>query len=243
MELAYFIAVILVASILQGITGFGSALVAAPLLLLLIDKTTSVVALSFVSIALNGFLLATIKYPIDRKTFYNLLIPILTGLPVGIFILQALDINLLRLIVGVLSIMFAFLLFSNKLRVENSKSMRIFSGWFSGILHTSTGVGGPPVVLLLASENTDKDEMRKTLALIFLSMSIVSVFLFFLTSNLTDKSILYGTYAIPAAFIGGYVGNIVSKKVSQKQFIASVFLLVSITIALALYSAVKYYFF
>lgn len=239
MELYYFLLVIIFASALQGITGFGSALVAAPLLLLVIDKTTSVVALTFVSLILNLFLFIKIKYELDQKNLYRLLWPSLVGLPVGILVLNTLDINVLRIVAGLVSIVFAFFLFSKKLEVRNSKAMSISSGLLSGILHTSVGIGGPPVVLLLASQNTHKDEMRKTLALLFFIMSLVSMVLFFFSNNLNEKSLKFGLYAIPGAFIGGYLGNIVSKRVSQKQFIWSVFVLISITIIVALYSGFK----
>jgi uncharacterized membrane protein YfcA len=236
MELYYFLLVVVVASVLQGITGFGSALIAAPLLLLFIDKTTSVVSLSFISIALNAFLFATIRRTVDRKMFYTLFFASLTGLPIGIVVLTVFDVHVLRVIAGLLSILFAAFLFSKKLEVRNSKQATLFSGWFSGVLHSSIGIGGPPVVLLLASQNTNKDEMRKTLSLFFLGMSVFSIILFFLSHNLTHKSLMFGLYGIPAAFLGGYIGNIVSKKVSQKQFIWSVFVLVAATIIVALYS-------
>jgi len=110
MELYYFLGVIVIASLLQGITGFGSALVAAPLLLLLIDKTTSVVSLTFVSIAMNLFLFLKIKYPLEKESFYRLLWPSLLGLPIGILILQNLEVGVLRIIAGTLSVVFAFFL-------------------------------------------------------------------------------------------------------------------------------------
>ncbi len=241
MELAYFIAVILIASVLQGITGFGSALVAAPLLLLVVDKTTSVISLMFVSVALNALLLYSIKYPIDKKTFYNFFIPSLVGMPIGIIILNMLDVEALRILVGLLSFVFAFLLFSKSFHVESTKFKRMFAGWFSGVLHTSMSLNGPPVVLLMARENTDKDEMRKTLALLFMTMSIVSIFMFIFTNNITPKVISYGLWGIPVAVLGGWIGHQISKHVSQKQFIWSVFVLISITIIVSIYSGVKDY--
>lgn len=242
MELYYFLSVIIVASVLQGITGFGSALIAAPLLLLVLDKTTSVISLSFVSIALNAFLFIAIKYPLDKKTLYRIILPSLLGLPFGIFVLRHLDISILRILAGLLSIVFAVLLFGKSFQIKRTRLVRMLSGFFSGVLHTSIGVSGPPVVLLLARENTEKNEMRRTLALLFFIMSVASIILFFFTKDLTQKAINFGIYGIPAAFLGAYIGNLISKKVSQKQFILSVFILISITIIVALYSGFKGWF-
>lgn len=239
MELYYFLAIILVASILQAITGFGGALIAAPLLLLFFDKTTSVVSLAFVSIVINALLLYSIRRPIDRKTFYDLFIPSLIGLPIGLFILNNFSAGALRIFVGGLSLIFAILLFSKSFTIQSSKLRRIFAGFFSGVLRTSVGLNSPPVVLLLASENTDKDEMRKTLAFLFFWMSILSVVLFFFTDYLTKEVWGYALWSIPAALIGGWIGNAISKKVSQKGFIWSVFILIAASLAVALYSGFK----
>ena len=111
MELYGFVLVIFAASILQGITGFGSALIAAPLALLFIDKTTNVLSLTFVSVALNGFLLWKIRHSISRSLFGFLFVSSLVGLPIGLAILKVADIQTLRIVAGSLSILFAALLY------------------------------------------------------------------------------------------------------------------------------------
>ena len=67
MELFGFVGVIFFASILQGITGFGFALIAAPLALLLVSKTTNVVSLTLVSLALNAFLLWHVRSALNKR--------------------------------------------------------------------------------------------------------------------------------------------------------------------------------
>jgi uncharacterized protein len=236
MELLGFSLVILIASILQGITGFGSALIAAPLLLLFLDKTTSIISLTFVSIALNGFLFWKIKTAINRKIFITLFMASLTGLPLGIYILKFTDIQALRILAGSLSVLFAVLLYLRIIKLGGSKIITVVSGMLAGILHTSISMSGPPVVLLVAGQNKAKEEARKTFAAFFLAMSIVSVLLFSATQNLTNKSLTFGLYGIPAAFVGGFIGNRIAKHVSHRQFMVLTFALVCITGILAVYS-------
>jgi len=239
MELYYFLGIIFISSVLQAITGFGGALVAAPLLLLFFNKSVSVVSLAFVSVIINTLLLIRIHTKIDRQTFFDLFIPSLVGLPIGLLVLNYFSTTALRIFVGVLSLVFAVLLFSKNVKVRSSKWRRVFAGWFSGILRTSVGLNSPPIVLLLASENTDKDEMRKTLAFLFLLMSLVSVVLFFFAHNLNTETWHYALWSIPAALLGGWIGDMVSKKVSQKGFILAVFGLITISLIVALYSGFK----
>ncbi|OGZ00645.1 MAG: hypothetical protein A2946_01465 [Candidatus Liptonbacteria bacterium RIFCSPLOWO2_01_FULL_53_13] len=239
MELYGFVLVIFAASILQGITGFGSALIAAPLALLFIDKTTNVLSLTFVSVALNGFLLWKIRHSISRSLFGFLFVSSLVGLPIGLAILKVADIQTLRIVAGSLSILFAALLYLKFIKISQSRFLTILSGGLAGILHTSISMSGPPVVLLVAGQDINKDEARRTFAAFFLAMSLISIALFAASQSLTIKGIAFGICGIPAAFLGAYVGNKIANTVSHKQYTTLTFLLVCITGILAIYSGLR----
>lgn len=237
MELLYFIGIIFTASILQAITGFGGALIAAPLLLLLVDKTTSLVALTFGSLAINSILLLSIRSPLNKRTFYNLFLPGLIGLPIGLWILRTLPTSALRLLVLGLSIIFGVMLLWKKVPVKSTDIKKRFAGWFSGILTTSVGLNSPPVALILAAENTDKDEMRKTLASYFLIMSVFSLALLVSTGHITKAVLYLPLRGVPPAILGSLIGNMISRKISQRGFIWGVFVLLASTVAVGLFSA------
>jgi len=115
----------------------------------------------------------------------------------------------------------------------------MLAGGLAGILHTSISMSGPPVVLLVAGQNADKDEARRTFAAFFLAMSIVSIGLFAAAGNLTIQGVEFGLWGVPAGILGGYLGNKIAKRVSHRQFIALTFILVCITGVLAIYSGLR----
>lgn len=239
MELALFIGIILFSSILQGITGFGFALIAAPLALLFIDKNTNVVALTIISVVLNTYLLISVKQVINRKLALPLLFSSLLGLVFGVWLLKTGSINQLRILVGLTSLSFAILLYFKLVSIKHFKRATMLAGGAAGLLHTSISMSGPPVVLLLSGSNMDKNDVRKTLAVFFLSMSVVSVALLLMTNNLTRQGVAFGLYAAPACICGGFLGNKVSRLVSQKQFVSLAYLLVLLTGLVAVYSGIR----
>jgi hypothetical protein len=239
MELPALLIVIAVASILQGITGFGSALIAAPLALLVTDKVTTVIFLTFVSLAINAFLFKTVRESVDRSLLALLFGASLAGLPLGIAVLRVVDTQELRVVAGTLSVFFAVFLYFRIMTVSRSRWLVALVGVVAGILHTSISLSGPPVVLLLMGVRREKDDMRKMLAAFFFLMSVVSVALFAVTGTLTAKGALFGLYGIPAALAGGYIGAKAARFLSARQFTALVFLLVCVTGAVAVYSGLR----
>lgn len=233
-----FLIVIILASFLQGITGFGSALIAAPLALLFVDKTTAIIALMFASIALNGYLLWRVRGVIDMRQFRLLFFASLVGLPLGLMALRSLDIDTLRIVAGSFSLVFAVLLYAKPLKAARAKSITALAGLFSGVLHTSIGMSGPPVVLLLAGQRAEKDNARRTFAAFFLVMSVVSIGLFAATGTVTHHGLVLGLLSVPGAILGAYAGAKIARYVSQRQFTFLVLALVCITGLLTIYSGV-----
>ena len=65
MQVVLFCAVIAFASLIQGILGFASALVAVPLALIFLPKEAVVSSMLVVGLSLNWFLSARVRYPIS----------------------------------------------------------------------------------------------------------------------------------------------------------------------------------
>jgi uncharacterized membrane protein YfcA len=60
-DLLVFVAVIMLASFFQGLTGFGQGIISAPVAFVLFDKATALSALISAGIVINVYLMATIR--------------------------------------------------------------------------------------------------------------------------------------------------------------------------------------
>lgn len=240
MNLFFFLVIILFACFYQGITGFGSALIAVPLALLVLDKFTVVSSLAIIGIPLNAFLFRKIKHPVSLSLLFPLCFASVIGMPFGIWILKTVPINLIKISAGSLSILFILIIYLAKISLPKTKFLTVLAGLLSGVLQTSIGMSGPPVVILLAGTDRAKNEMRKTLVTFFLWMSIISLPLFYFSGTLTLQRVGFGFYALPFVFLGAYLGNKVVEKIPQKTFRLLALVTVCLTGLLSIYSGLSH---
>jgi len=215
MSTFYFLLAIFISCVLQGITGFGFAVLAAPLGLLFFDQPTITVALSVIGLVLNGYLVRKIETKINKKIVLHLIISGLIGIPLGVLALTSLDANLLKLIVGILAIIFALLLILPKTRIKEKFPLTFSLGGLTGFLQSSVGLSGPPIVLLLLSYGLKPKELRKILAVVFLVLNIVTLPLLFWKDVLTLQGLFLGLMTIPVVIFGAALGNSISNHISQ----------------------------
>ncbi|MCJ7621598.1 MAG: sulfite exporter TauE/SafE family protein [Anaerolineae bacterium] len=218
MLLLLFVAVIFVACLLQGILGFGSALVAVPLALIFLPKETVVSSIIMMGLSLNGFLSVRIKERISYRPVLILFFASLFGMPLGVWVLRAIPLEAMQVFVGCLVVLFTVLLQWGKLRLPQKGVLTWVAGFFSGLLNTSTSMSGPPVLILLAGQGLPKDQFRRTLVSFFFVSGMVAALMLVASGVMTLERVSYGLVAIPFAFLGGYVGDRLSSRLPERPF-------------------------
>ena len=111
----------------------------------------------------------------------------------------------------------------------NTRWGTLVAGSASGALSTSTGLAGPPIVLLLASRGLPKHEFRGTSALYFLPMSVAGLGVLALRGLVEAPEVPLGFVLVPAAITGKAVGTALLKHVSERAFRAVTLGLVILT--------------
>lgn len=218
MEIILLSLFVLLASILQGVTGFGFAIIAAPLILSLYDAQTTIVILTIISLTLNTYLSNKIKTNYNKDILVKLITFGAIGIPLGIFIISTISPNTLKITASVLSILFALFIYIPKTHIKENTILTYLTGLVTGILQSSVGISGPPVVLLLTSYKLNPIEMKKILALFFLFLSTISLPLFFYKNILNIDRFNIAILMVPIAITGGFIGNKLAKKIPSQKF-------------------------
>lgn len=237
MTYLYYILIISLSAFLQGVTGFGLALIAVPLMLLFLDMTTIVVSLLFTTILLNPFLIRTIKHPADPHLLRLLIFSSVLGLPFGIYLLGVADLRVLKIAAGSLAILFTLILGFQAIRLPKSKTLLALSGLLAGVLQTSIAMSGPPVVLVLSAFCPNKHQLRKNLMIYFLIITFFAFVMFVINRTPVLEPMTYALAGIPFAWLGGYAGNYMANRVPQGIFRPIVFVVVFLTGCYTIYSA------
>ena len=158
---------------------------------------------------------------------------------IGVEVLRVIDPVYVRLGVGVIVVFSALLLVKDiRLPGADTRWGTLVAGSTSGMLSTSTGLAGPPIVLLLASRGLPKHEFRGTSALYFLPMSVAGIVILALRGLVDAGEVPLGLLLVPAAIAGKVVGTALLKRVSEGAFRAVTLGLVILTGTLGIATAV-----
>ncbi len=214
---------VFVAAVAQSLTGFGFALVLVPLLSLVWDPQSVVV----VSTILNGLLSISITIQLRRHIVLSrvglLLAGSVVGLPLGLVVLVTLDPGPLRLLIGFLVVLFGLLIYFGAVRPLKARGWQLIAtGLLSGVLQSSTSMGGPPAVLYLMSQRYGKLVVRSTLLGFFGPLCLLALVGFALAGMLRSETLLLTVAMVPATLLGILVGNAAFGRVSSELFRALV---------------------
>lgn len=209
----------LLAGTVTGLTGFGLALISTPLLLFVYEPRTVVVLTVFFSIFINIAVVWDSWREARRPLALALLVPSVVGVVLGAEVLRILDPLYIRLAVGAVVVLSALVLMRDvRLPGAGTRWGTVVAGSASGALSTSTGLAGPPIVLLLASRGLPKAEFRSTSALYFLAMSLVGLLVLAGRGLIEGGEIRLALVLVPAAIVGKMIGTAFLKKVSERAF-------------------------
>ncbi len=207
------------AGTVSGLTGFGLALISTPLLLFVYEPKTVIVLSVILSIFINLAVVVDSWREAHRGLVVALLLPALVGIVAGVEVLRVVDPTYIRLGVGIVVVISAVLLVRDTtLPGAQTRWGPVVAGSLSGALSTSTGLAGPPIVLLLAARGLPKHDFRGTSALYFLIMSVAGVAVLYLRDLVDPAQLPLALALIPASFAGKALGTSLLKRVSERAF-------------------------
>ena len=218
-EVAVGLAIMLLAGLVQGCTGFGLALMAAPCLMLVLPPTAAVPTLVLLS-TLGTFLLTLHAW---RHVRLGLVAPLaaggIAGFPLGIYALKAMDPALLKVFVGAFVVLFSLALLAGWSRpLRNVKGALFPVGLAGGFLGGSTSMGGPPVILFLTNQNMPKDVFRGNIVCYFFTVNCFGIAMFLASGLLTWRVAQYAGAFVPTMLVGTYLGVRLSQRLPEARF-------------------------
>ncbi|MES9970578.1 MAG: sulfite exporter TauE/SafE family protein [Candidatus Thiodiazotropha sp.] len=219
LHLSFAAGVIGVAYLVRGIAGFGSGLIAIPLLALMMPLTIAVpliVFLDYIASASHG-----IKHreAIQWKEIVSLLPFAVVGVLTALFIFQSVDMEALKMGLGCFVLLFAvYSLFSFSGKTLISSLWSVPAGSMGGVIGTLYGTGGPFYVMYLKFRNIEKTQFRATFATIFLLDGAGRLAGYIYSGFFSLDLVLMMAVAIPLMVIGMFIGGRIHTNMSQQTF-------------------------
>ena len=219
-ELAGVIGIAFLAAGCQSLTGFGSALVAVPLLSLYLDAKLAVVISTFLSTIVSTPLIFEVRRQLHLLKVMPLAIGGVIGVPVGLVILKVVDAGVLKILVAVVVILACALVFlAPRLTFGGRNTLSgLITGALSGVLRASTSMAGPPVVLYTLSHEQEIEEFRSTVLGVFLVTGVLTLPGFILADLVSRDAVIATAVALPGIAVGLLVGATLRARVQPKLF-------------------------
>ncbi|WMP19331.1 sulfite exporter TauE/SafE family protein [Thiothrix lacustris] len=230
-------AIVVLAYFIRGIAGFGSGLIAVPLLALFLPLTFVVP-----SILLLDFTASLVMGGLDLKRVQwqeiNILIPFsLLGVIIGTQLLVNLPMTPMLLALAAFILVFAI---RSLLNLKGEKP--ISRGWAvpaaltGGTVGGLFGTGGPPYVIYLNHRIHDKSLLRATFSALFFIEGAVRIVTFFIAGLLMAQTVWWSAlWALPIMLGALWAGGRVHTGLTQAQMtrlIGILLLLASVSLTL-----------
>ncbi|MEU6785336.1 sulfite exporter TauE/SafE family protein [Nonomuraea angiospora] len=227
-------AIILIASTVHAVTGFGYALVATPLLALAVDPHTAVVSTTMSALAMTITIAVRQRHHAEWKVAMVAMAGIVLGLPIGLWVYGVTSERVLTALIGV-GVLGCTVMVWRRVKVPGSVPVLVGVGLVSGALSTSTGTNGPPMVAAFQGMGYEPAKFRATLSAVFAGTSVFSLIGFAVAGQVNTQSLWIGLVGLPVVQLGWFAGNAIFSRIDAERFrkVVLAALLVSAAVTLA----------
>lgn len=207
------------AGFIQGLSGFGSVLLSLPLLAIFLDVRTAIPLVGLYGVALTVFLLVQLRQHWDWRKLYPLCAGSVPGAPVGVWLLNRLDAQIIQWIVGVVLILYAlYSLLMKPVAREFARIWAYIAGFLAGCLGGAISASGPPVIVYTSLQPWSKDQIKVTLQGFFVISGLVVIVSQTVGGLMTEKVIIFFLASLPVLIFGTWIGSLLYGRVKDESY-------------------------
>ena len=247
--------IVLVAQGLEGITGFGSTVLAVPFLAMILGLDEAVMVSATHTLLLTLYIVAVSWKKIVWKEFGFISLYVFLGVPAGFLLFQYLDETYMKMVLSLFMIGVGF----NGLRVtrrnrglvessaepvkscqseyQRSHLMR-FVLFLGGVIHGAFASGGPFVVIYASKALKEKALFRVSVCLLWMCLNAVLLTAWISLGKWTEKTGQALLVTLPFLLLGIFIGDFLHHRVNESAFRLIVYALLLGTGCVVMYGVV-----
>lgn len=220
------LAVFVLAGVAQAVTGFGLALAAVPLLTLVVEPAQAVVVTVVVGVFISGVGWRQHAGDVDLRLVRRLAGWAVLGLPVGLVALALLPTRSLTVVIA-MTVLVLVVATAAGVRLPSGFRAQRTAGFVSGALLTSTGMNGPPLVLVLQNRTGTPRTFRTTLQAVFCVCDLMALVAFAVVGAVDRTVIVASAGGLVGVWVGWWLGGLVFDRLSEATFRRGVLLMLA----------------
>jgi uncharacterized membrane protein YfcA len=219
------IGVVFLATLVRSAFGFGEALVAVPLLALVIPIPVAVPLATLVSITVAALILLQDWRKVHARSAWWLVFPTLFGIPLGLLALTEVSPPVVKAVMAIVIIAFScYCLFGRrKPRLPDDRHAWAF-GFGAGVLGGAYGMNGPPLVVYATLRGWTPEHFRATLQGYFLPASTAAMVGFWVTGLWGPDVTRYFLLSLAPVVVAVLIGRAANRRMHPEVFVRYVHL-------------------
>ncbi|PJE78401.1 hypothetical protein CI610_02665 [invertebrate metagenome] len=207
------ISVLTFGAFIQGIAGFGLAVLAAPILYIINPRLIPSIPL-MLGLIMCLVILYRYRHSINLSMFGFASIGRIPGAFLGTIVLLMCSVRSLQLFIGV-SVLTAVLINLCAIKIRATRTTLAIAGLLSGITGTAASIDGPPMALVMQSQ--EGDIIRGTLSAYFVCGCIVSLSILVFNHRFGTQDFMYGLYFLPGTLLGSFLAKRVAHRIPKER--------------------------
>jgi uncharacterized membrane protein YfcA len=237
--LAVLVAVLGGAAIVTTVAGFGFSLVSVPIMAALAGPRQAVAIASLLGVLSTCALLVRLRRHVAWPVAARQLVAAALGMPLGLEVLLRVSERGLRIGIA-MAVTAGGLLIARGVRLRRGgAAVDVGAGFLSGLLNTSVGTSGPPLVLVNQARQLDPDAFRATLSAVFTGSALVTDVLFARAGRYTPTVLHVSAVCLPAVLAGWWIGVRLHRHVDADRLRPLVLVLLFVSAAVAFVAGVS----
>jgi hypothetical protein len=218
--------VVFVATLIRSTFGFGEALIAVPLLALILPVGIAAPLAVLLSITVATVVVAQDWRRIHVRSAGWLLVSTFAGIPLGVALLASSHPRVVKAVLAVVIVGFAgyFLMGKKPPELKNdSRSWLVGCGFLAGVLGGAYGMNGPPLVMYGAMRRWSPQHFRATLQGYFLPASVVAMVGYWYAGLWVPAVTHYYLLSLPVVVPTIFLGRAVNHRLRGDAFLKYVY--------------------
>ena len=221
--------IMFIANFVKAAVGFGAALIAMPLLTLLIGVKVAAPLFTLMAIGSSLIIMLNNRRSVDVRAASKLVISALFGIPIGLYLLINVPEDIVLTILGLFLIVYGlYNLLTPPMPVPKSDYLVYPAGFIGGILGGAYNTFGPPAIAYATLKQWKPDLFRATLQAYMFFLGIVVAFGHSQAGLWIEDVFVYLLCSIPSILVALYIGDRCHHMIPHETFrrIIFVFLIV-----------------
>ena len=212
--------VLFLATLIRSAFGFGEALVAVPLLALIVPVEVAAPVAVMASITVAFIVVVQDWRKIHIRSTGLLVLPTLLGIPLGLILLRTVAEPVVKGILAAVIIGFSAeaLLGGKHRELKNDRFAWLF-GFGAGVLGGAYGMNGPPLVIYGSLRRWSPQHFRATLQGYFLPASLAGLWGYRIAGLVTPDVGRFYLWSLPCVILATFLGRVVNRRIAVHRFL------------------------